>query len=286
MRLRAAVVSLSLMAALSDCVCADRERNEAHSAYIQSEVDAYAHAGTLEQVAADARQFLLDGGFELPPCDGRPRATTSWSDTDDGTRRRWHVDASARQGGTAVRFTYEDQQREPPTWTRDSRRRDLELEHEVLARIDPKRAAKVKLEAVDKEVHELDGTTVWIHVRAALAQRGEYVRRLDPPVDVTVSSDWAEHLGDDPSRVRHDVQLVSMGTGRHRIELHRVIERGVNSPNWVTLSELREWRKELAFIRRRDPTTADSIEIEARRRGQEAYDKAVDRGAIACNPSR
>ncbi|MDC0674392.1 hypothetical protein [Nannocystis radixulma] len=282
-RARTAAVSLFLLAALPDCTCADRERNNAYHAYIQSEIDQYTHAGTREQVAADARQLLLDRGFELPPWDGNARASTEWKATGDATRMRWHIDASAQSGGSKIRFTAETQQREPPTWTRDSRRRDLEVEHELLSRLAPDRAAKVKVEEVGQETYDLDSKTLWTQIQASFAHRGESFLQRDPPVDITSSTDWVEHLGDEPSRVRHDAQIVSAGPGRYRIELHRVIERGSYTREWTTTQERRDGLVELDLVRRRDPTAASSIEVEAQRRGQQAYDEAIDDGAIACS---
>lgn len=279
---RIAAIGALLIAPLANCTCAGAQRQHAYQAHLQSELDAYAHAGPRETVAEDARGLLVDRGFDLSPWDGRAAATTDWRPAGDASRERYRVEATAQGGGTAIRYLRERQDRDMPRWTRDARTRDAQLEHEILGRIHPTRAEHVKIEDAGTFVYDVATPLLWEETRAALQERGEMFESYDPPVDVTTTTLWVVHDGDDPSRTRHDVELVSEGAGRHRLVVHRTIERGAGPRRWITVEEHRDWDAELDLVRRRDPTAAGTIEADAERKGQEAFDAALERGAPSC----
>ncbi len=262
-------------------MCANTQRNRAYWKHVHTQVDAYVHEGEQAELAGDVREILDDHGQALPAWDGDGPATTAWK-TDDSQRSRHRVEVTARAPGYVVRMTEQTQVKAPPTWNRHSRSRDQDLEAAVLERVYPGRGSKLGASEIATHTYDIAPAVLWTAVTDELSQHGAMVMRTDAPVDITVSSRWMIYEGDEPSRVRHDVQIVPVGSHQHRLEVHRVVEHGDGTVRWEAGSEQRDYELELALIRRRDATAAGTIETEAHTKADEAFDRAVDAGAIAC----
>lgn len=280
-RARLAVLALLGLAPLTDCMCANVQRNQAYRRHLHGEIDRYVHAGTRTAVAEQAREIVADRGHPLPAWDGREAVTTAWK-TGDEHRTRHRLELVERSGGFAVRMTEQTQQKAPPAWVPASRRRDHDIEGAVLERVHPGRGEGMTPTEVGAHVYDVAPSVLWDATREELSARGELLERYEVPIDVTASTLWLVYDGDDPARVRHELRIVRISDSAHRLEVHRSEERGEGPRPWQTSDEHRDYDLELALIRRRDAGAAEAMEAEARREGEEAFERALDSGAVAC----
>ncbi|MEX1361546.1 MAG: hypothetical protein AB1Z98_00345 [Nannocystaceae bacterium] len=280
-RFRLGALALLSLAPLTNCMCANMQRNRAYHRHLHEQLDGYTHEGTREAVASDVRELVVDRGYALGPWDGREPVVTSWQ-VHDEHRSRHRLELSPRMPGYAVRMTEEVQQQAPPNWVADARRRELDVEGNVLERIHPGRRETLPGATLASYEYDVSPSVLWEAVRDELAERGESMSTYDAPVDVTVSTAWVVYEGDAPTRLRHDVELVRVSDRAHRLEIHRTVERGEGPRPWQTIAERRDYDLEMALLRRRDATRASEIEAQARREGEEAFDRALDAGAVAC----
>ncbi len=276
---RFAAIALVGLAPLTNCMCANAQRSRAYHRELHSEIDRYVHEGSRATVAEQARALVDDRGHALPGWDGRAPTTTAW-ETGDEERTRHHLELAERSGGFAVRLTEEVQHKAPPTWVRQSHRRDRELEHAVLRRIHPGRTGGTAGEG--EHVYDVAPSVIWEATQEELLARGELLEQHLVPIDATAQTQWVVYDGDDPSRVRHEVGIVRISDAAHRLEVHRTQERGEGPRPWKTARERRDYDLELTLIERRDSAAAERMVAEARRKGDEAFERALDAGAIAC----
>lgn len=280
-RARLAAVALLGLAPLTNCMCANVQRNRAYRRHLHGEIDRYVHASPRVTVAERVHQLMTDRGHPLPAWDGDEAITTTWEIHDDH-RRRYRLELQSRLGGVAVRMTEQSQDKAPPSWVRDSRRRDHDLEGAVLERLHPGRREGKTPAEVGAHVYDIAPSVLWEATREELLGRGELLEHYDVPLDVTASTMWVVYDGAEPERVRHEISIVRLSDSAHRLQVHRTTERGKGPRPWRATEERRDYDLELALIRRHDSPAAEAMEAAARREGEEAFEHALDSGAVAC----
>lgn len=280
-RARLATVALLGFAPLTNCMCANAQRSRAYRRHLHRSIDDYTHHGSRVKVAEDARRIVTERGHTLGAWDGHDPVVTEW-ETNGDFRMRHRLELLDRRDGHAVRLTEEVQRKAAPTWVRESHHRDHDVEAAVLERIHPGRGHAKSPSEVGDYLYDVAPSVLWDAAREELMGRGALLQSYDVPLDVTAATLWVVYDGDEPARVRHEVSIVRQSDQAHRLEVYRTKDRGEGPRPWRTASEQRDHDLELALIRRRDAAAAEAMEEEAEREGQEAYERALDAGAVAC----
>ncbi len=283
LRSRTTAVALLCLAALPHCTCADMRRNRAYNEAKRAGVEDHIHVGTRADVATDMVALLTDRGYSMPEWNGVGELRTDWHGQGEKVRDRFHVTVTEATPGFRVIANMETQTLSEPKYRRKSRDRDAELQAAVLERVSPGAGGSLTAAQIADFSYEVPSKELWDAVTAETSSRGHHFSTFDPPVDVTASSNWEVLESDDTSRVRYDVQLARVDADHLRLQIHRTVEDAAAPPTWTTTDNHRDTDTEFDLIRRRNPSVAASIETEASQKGQEAYDKAVERREFWCN---
>ena len=283
LRSRTTAVALLCLAALPRCTCADMRRNQAYNEAKRAGVEDHIHIGTRADIASDVVSLLTDRGYSMPPWTGTGELRTEWHGQGEKVRDRMHVTVTEATPGFRVVTSMETQTLSEPKYRRKSRDRDTDLQAAVLEHVSPGTGASLTPSQIADFAYELPSKELWDAVTEQTRARGHYFSTFDPPVDVTASSRWEVLESDETSRVRYDVQLARVDAKHLQLQVHRTVEEATAPPTWATTDNHRDIDTEFELIRHRTPEVAASIETEASNKGQEAYDKAVERREFWCN---
>jgi len=264
------ITPLALMIALGPSLnvgCAEVARRQAREREVRHAVDEYRFAGSLDELAGAVSQETRARGYqELRVQDGA--SYTEWRAMGE-QRTRLRIEYTI---GPPHRFELHEQRQDlsPPVFGNAESIPATEVELAVMGELGGSGDPRQHVYGVSEQVLR-DTVERQLQRRGAIAQAsyGFPIRTM-----------WQEPGTN--SRSRYVAAVVPDGAGR-RLSIDRVTETEVGVRSWGATQSTRDIWGEVDVIERLDPQRAQTIRGAANTAGEQAYDDAVDRGAISCS---
>lgn len=263
------------------CLCANTEYQRAHSKALREAVDAYRHGGSEATVRSDVENALIGEGYSMTP----GADETDWRSTGADNRERIRIALSSDHGilssdhGISVRLFAKTETLSPQRFESKARTRRDDLERKLLEALVPESEKTASDVEVMNFEYDLPADQLWEQIMLVGDGDGYPLDRYAVAVDSTVSSQW---VTESETRRRLDVHVTKLKHRQYAVTIHQLDEAAVGERTWEGPREQRHHDLEFAVIERADPGRAQAINDDAARAGQEAYDNAIDRGAMSC----
>lgn len=257
------------------CFCANTEYQRARAKAVRDAVDAHRYAGTESSVRGDTENTLTDQGFTVTSGD-----TTQWRSMDADRRERVRISLHGHHG-IAVQLFSQTETLSPQRFETKSRARRGDLERKLLEALAPEAAKTASDDDVSNFEYDLPADQLWGQIASVAQDDGYHLDRYAAPIDSTGSSLWVTDASSE-HRHRLDVHVTKQQHRQYTLTIHQLDEVAVGERTWEGHREARDHDLELAVIAHVDPTRAQAISDDADEAGQQAYDDAIDRGAMSC----
>jgi hypothetical protein len=126
--------------------CASLRAAGAKHKYIESHVESYVYDKPLTTVWPDARQLLFSKGYSVKDTDAQS-AETEWKVEGSYRVRYLLTGTPVSETSCRVQFMKDEQSNSGGNWGTSQPERDLGLEWELLQKVSPEAAGKIKSEA-------------------------------------------------------------------------------------------------------------------------------------------
>jgi hypothetical protein len=145
--IREGLLSVTLIALLVGC--AAMRGATARRKHIEDATRGYVYNRPVDQVWGQARQLLFERGYTVRDSGegGTHQAETEWK--HDGNRRVRYLLSGMPVGDdkAQVQFTRSEEQRDKGEWSSLDTERDLDIEYELLKRVEPEQASVIEADA-------------------------------------------------------------------------------------------------------------------------------------------
>lgn len=270
------ILALLALGPSSNCICADVARNEARREVIRERVLAYEFAATQEHLFALAREKLPN--FRRDKAVVQGNSLSSPLQETGAFRDNQVLTVFPASKGNRIEIWQWDHVLQERNWSVLSTERASDREIDLYRRATQFHAPLIGSAADGATVYRLSRDDLWFEISGVFRHpEGLPGGPHESNVVETVMREPTEGF----EQTRHRITLTP-DSGGFRVEITRLNERTSETPSWRPEKGNRLLGEELDLIAAFDPTTGTKIREDARQAGQEAYDRAVDRGALTC----
>lgn len=138
---------LGLVLALALSACASMQRQSLINSYVDQQITAYEYSTNFAQLWAEARSLLFNRGYQVRDSGNGYVVETEWVGTNAGYLRRYLVTGYPLENGRSrIQFDYNERSNDSNSYSRSGR--DLEIEAELIQRLEPQSWQNINSQAV------------------------------------------------------------------------------------------------------------------------------------------